>query len=86
MADKRLINIFIVIAILILFVGLSRKVPMCETNCITGVTSVDDGSTHTFSVDADGNGMTSINGGHKHNIETWIVETIAKHNHNLEEQ
>ena len=50
------------------------------------ITSVNSGHTHTFDVDMDGNGTTSLpstGAAHTHVVANWVVEIASGHQHHL---
>jgi len=51
-----------------------------------GSTSEENGHTHTYAVDEDGNGETSSDGKgpHIHKIKDWILDKQEDHIHTLE--
>jgi len=51
---------------------------------LKGTTSKDDGHTHTYIVNDQGNGKTSHDGNHHHDVKDWKVNQANNHKHRLE--
>jgi len=49
-----------------------------------GSTTLDHGHTHTYQVDKDGNGVTSVDDDHDHKIANWKVQEAGDHTHKLQ--
>jgi len=54
---------------------------------LKGTTSKDGGHNHTYTVNDNGNGKTSVDGKypHHHNVKDWKVKQVNNHIHRLEE-
>lgn len=50
---------------------------------VTGRTSTDAGHSHSFNVDANGNGSTGRTDGHIHRVANWVVSIVNRHRHTI---
>ena len=49
-----------------------------------GETTINNGHSHRYIIDEKGDGSTSRNKAHEHNIINWKVQTAHGHKHGLE--